>query len=160
EAERVVDERVDREIAAVGEEERVSVRLRAGRGLGAEVPSGAWLVVDDDGLPKPLAELLRDDPGQNVVAACRRRGHDPTYRAFWIFRSGLRRGKSRGHGAGDRNRNSDFHGLLPSDVAASESVELVGVVDQDALARRFVGNPFEQQVDQVAVVRYLAAVEV
>jgi hypothetical protein len=52
----------------------------------------------------------------------------------------------------------------PRDASAShrrrKSVERAGIVDEDALPRRGVGHPFGQDIDEVAVVRHLTAVEI
>ena len=82
------------------EQQRVAVRLRGRRGLGAGIGAGAGTVVDDDVLAEPRRELLRQEPRHHVVGRARRERHDHPDRLGGI---GLRRG--RGRGRRERRRN-------------------------------------------------------
>ena len=76
EVEVVVERRVNRVVRAE-QEQRVAVRRRAHHGFGAETAGLAGLGFDDELLARPLRQPARDDAGEDVLAAARRKAdHD------------------------------------------------------------------------------------
>jgi hypothetical protein len=85
----------------------VAVLRRIGDDLSANHATGAAAIVDDDLLAEPLAEMLRDDAGDDVVDAAGRERHDEPHRPV---RGILRRSRGREHEQRDRNcRKSGAH---------------------------------------------------
>src|SRR5262249_60264890 len=66
---------------------------RASRSLRPEHASGAGAVVDEDLLPQPLAERVRNEPPHHVVAAARREWNDQPHRPCRIRLGGACRGE-------------------------------------------------------------------
>ena len=80
---RVVGQRVEPRIDRARErhdQQRVAVLWRVGDDLAADHAAGAAAIVDDDLLAKPLAEMLGDDAGDDVVDAAGRERHDEPHR--------------------------------------------------------------------------------
>ena len=67
------------------DQERVAVLRRVGDDLGANHAAGAAAIVDDDLLAEPLAEMLRDDAGDDVVDAAGRKRHDQPHRPVRVI---------------------------------------------------------------------------
>jgi hypothetical protein len=67
---RVHQKRID------AEQDRMAVGLRASRGGGADIPAGARLVVDNDGLVPPFTQFLADDAREHIGPAARREGNN------------------------------------------------------------------------------------
>jgi hypothetical protein len=78
-----IERRVDRQIRRA-EQERVAVRRRVGRLVGADIAAGAAAVLDDDLLAPDLGQALRQRTRQRVTAAARWKRHDQTHEAVRI----------------------------------------------------------------------------
>jgi hypothetical protein len=75
-----------------GHEQRVAVRRRFRRGLGADDGRSARLVVDDEGLIEGGLELVGDEARDDVGGAAGGEGHDDPHRPVGIALGPDRRG--------------------------------------------------------------------
>ena len=97
---RVVGQLVERRIDRMrdgDDQQRVAVGRRLRHQLGADDAAGAGLVLDDELLAEPLAELRADDARQDVVEPARRERHDHPHRPVRIvvLRGGRREQRQR-----------------------------------------------------------------
>ena len=74
-----VEELVDRNLADVGDEERVAVRCSARHGFAAGNAARAPAVLDRHLLAEALGDFLRDDAGDRVRQSTGRVRHDPAH---------------------------------------------------------------------------------
>ena len=90
---RIVRQRVEPRIDRAGErydQQRMAILWRVGNDFAADHAAGAAAIVDDDLLAKPLAEMLGDDAGDDVVDAAGRERHHKAHR---LIRVVLRQGR-------------------------------------------------------------------
>jgi hypothetical protein len=83
ETEPVVEGRVDR-IRRKGQKERVAIRWSTHDRLCGDIRPGAWAVLDDERLAKPLRQQLPHQPRNEVSAAAGRKADEDTHRPRWI----------------------------------------------------------------------------
>jgi len=76
-------------VAAGQHQQRVAVRCRARRRLGADIAGGARLVLDDELLAEPLGQPLRRLPRRHIRRAAGDERHDDAHRLVGVL--GLRR---------------------------------------------------------------------
>jgi hypothetical protein len=87
ETEIVIERRVDR-IRRADDDERIAVRARPCRRLGADRAAGARPVVNDEGLAEPLRQPLTDQTRENVEGAAGREANDDMDRPISLGVSG------------------------------------------------------------------------
>ena len=90
-----VDERIDRERAIGSDQQSVAVGGRLGHELGADAAPRAAAIFDDHGLPQRLADLLADQPSDDVRIAAGGEGND---QADGAIRVGRKRPPRQQHG--------------------------------------------------------------
>ena len=106
---------IDRQDADIGQQDGVAVGRRAQHLAGRDIAAGAGLVVDHDRQAAALGQLLRQDAGDDVAAAARRKTDQ---QAELLRRERLRPGGARQQ-AGQRSRadqRSPIHQDVPPGI--------------------------------------------
>jgi len=92
----------------------MAVLRRIGDEFAADHATGATAVLDDDLLTEPVAEMLRDDPADDVIDAAGRKRHDQPHRPVRVV-LGRRSSGDREQHAGRRENSAQVcHEPLPS----------------------------------------------
>src|SRR5262249_5527090 len=136
----IIERRVDR-IGEAGEQQRIAVGGRTHDRLGGDISAGAWPVLDDDLLTKPVRQPASDQASHNVGASARRKAHDDVYgaRRIGLRPRDPRYGRQRGSTGCQMQKISAgkfhiepplHHSITSSAMASSRS----GTVSPSALA--------------------------
>src|SRR5712664_1293657 len=96
---RLVQAHVERDVGKASYDEVVAVGSGAGDELRADQRARAGTVLNHEGLPRLLAQLLRKDAPHQIEAAARGGGNDDAHRARRVI-LGKRRGERRESGQG------------------------------------------------------------
>ena len=84
----LVEAGIEYDVAQAADEQRIAVGRRVDGGLGADDGAGAGAVFHHHALPQPLAELVGQQPADDVVAAGRPDRHDDLDRTVGIVLRG------------------------------------------------------------------------
>jgi hypothetical protein len=97
EIELAIERAVDRERRGRRREQRVAVCVRLEHQLGADIAAGARAVLDDERLPEPGVQLLRNDACRRIDAAAGGDVDDDPHRPVRVGRCAVLAGRRRRH---------------------------------------------------------------
>src|SRR5215475_659164 len=109
------------------QQKRMAVRLGLGHELSGDVPSGARTILDDEGLPPGVGEVLAVEPRHEVDAAAGRKANENSHRFARIAVLSAGRGRRRcDDKEGRESKNAKLtHGYLPESLDPRSSHQAV-----------------------------------